>query len=233
MSSAAKSPANLVVVHAGVSDPSSTQMLADRIAQKSLEALRAAGREAAVSVVNLGDYAVDIAKTLVGGFATPELQKVIAQVARADALIAATPVYKAGVSGLFKSFIDTLDNDLIIAMPVVLAATAGSARHALVAEDGMRPLFGFLRALTTPTSVFAAPDEWSSPELTKRVARAAGELTALVLAGVRERITNGSWESYQHQFAGNAVRAEHTADDVSFDTDLMRLAAGGALKPPR
>jgi len=66
--------------------------------------------------------------------------------AEVDAIIAATPVYKAGISGLFKSFADLVDNDLLIAAPVVLAATGGTARHAMVVDDQLRPLFAFLRA---------------------------------------------------------------------------------------
>ena len=75
-----------------------------------------------------------------------ELKAAIAQVASADALICSTPVYNAGVSGLFKTFVDVLDADLLIAKPVALAATAGSARHALVVDEQMRSLFAYLRA---------------------------------------------------------------------------------------
>jgi FMN reductase len=101
----------------------------------------------------------------------------------------------------------------------------------MVADEQMRPLFAFLRALPVPTSIFAAPEDWSSPELGARIERAATELAQLVLSGVGGAITNAGWEGYQHQFGGNAIRAEHTADDVNFDSDLMRLAAGGSLRP--
>jgi FMN reductase len=86
---------------------------------------------------------------------------------------------------------------------------------------------GFLRAVSVPTSLFAAPDDWSSPALTGRVERAAHELAQLVRAGVRRSIQDAAWSGYQHKFAGNATRAEHAAADVDFDTDLMRLAVGG------
>jgi FMN reductase len=64
-----------------------------------------------------------------------ELQAAIEQIATADAVIAAAPVYKAGISGLFKSFVDVLDNDLLVAKPVLLAATTGSSRHAHVVDE--------------------------------------------------------------------------------------------------
>jgi len=110
---------------------------------------------------------------------------------------------------------------------VLLAATAGSGRHALVIDDQMRPLFAYLRALTIPTSVFAAPEDWGASELGERIDRAAIELVVMLRAKVGEQIADRAWSGYQHEFAGNAARAERTADDVDFDSPLMRLAAGG------
>jgi FMN reductase len=224
-------PFNLVVVSAGVSDPSSTRLLADRITQKSLDVLREAGTPASASVIELGPLAVDIARATVSGFPGEQLQAAIARLAAADAVIASTPVYKAGVSGLFKSFVDALDDDLLVAKPVLLAATAGSSRHALVIDAQMRPLFAYLRALTLPTSVFAAPEDWATAELGRRIERAATELAVILHAGVGHQIADRAWPSYQHQFAGNSTRAARTTADVDFDSPLMRLAAGGTAAP--
>lgn len=221
-------PIRLVVISAGVSDPSSTRLLADRIAQKSLDRLSAAGLSTSLSIIDLAPLAVDIAKAIVAGFPAERVQAAIDSLAGADAIIAATPVYKAGISGLFKSFIDLIDNDLLIAKPVVLAATAGTARHAMVADEQMRPLFAFLRALPVPTSIFAAPEDWGAPELGTRIDRAAVELGQFVLSGVGRAITETAWGSYQHQFGGNAAKAERSTGDVNFDSDLMRLATGGS-----
>jgi FMN reductase len=220
-------PTSLVVVSAGVSDPSSTRLLADRIAQKSLDLLLQTGTAASASVVELGPLAVDISRATVSGLASDQVQAAIKRLATADALIAATPVYKAGVSGLFKSFFDLLDDDLLIAKPVLLAATAGSSRHALVIDEQMRSLFAYLRALTLPTSVFAAPDDWAATDLGGRIERAATELAVMLDAGVEQRIADRAWPGYQHRFAGNATRAERTTADVDFNSPLMRLAAGG------
>jgi hypothetical protein len=140
------------------------------------------------------------------------------------AFIASTPVYKAGPSGLFTSFIDILDDDLIIARPVVLAATAGTARHALAVDDQMRPMFAYLRALTIPTSLFAAPEDWGDPALNKRIDRAAVELVLLMESGFAQKIRDASWESYQHEYGS----AGGTETDIDLDTDMMRLAAGGS-----
>ncbi len=221
-------PVTIAVISAGVSDPSSTRLLADRIAQKTLDLLHGAGTPATVTVIDLGPIAVDIARSLVSGFANEAVQDAIDRLAKADAVIAATPVYKAGISGLFKSFADLVDNDLLIAKPVILAATGGTDRHAMVVDDQLRPLFAFLRALPVPTSLYAGPDDWGSADLGHRIARAASELAVLVRSGASRSIADGSWSGYQHQFDGNATRAERSAADVDFDTDLMRLAAGGS-----
>lgn len=224
------SPVRLVVINAGVSDPSSTRLLADRLAQKSIEEFAASGRTVNLSVIDLAPLAGDIAKAIVAGFPGETLTGAFEKVAGADAVIAAAPVYKAGLSGLFKSFIDLMDNDLLIARPMILAATAGSGRHAMVLDDQMRPLFAFMRAMPVPTSVFAAPEDWSAPELGHRIARAAKELSAFVISGVGHTIAGAGWDHYQHQFGSSAARNEQGNETVDLDTDLMRLATGGAAR---
>ena len=224
-------PKRLVVVSAGTGNPSSTRQLTDRIAQKSLDLLRASEMPATAQVLELGPLAVEIARATTAGFPSEQLQAAIDRLATADAIIAATPIYKAGISGLFKSFVDLLDNDLLVAKPVLLGATGGTARHALVIDDQMRPLFAYLRALTLPTSVYAAPEDWGASELGDRIERAATELAVMLRAGVEQQVADGAWSSYQHQFAGNATRAERTAADIDFDSPLMRLAAGGRPAP--
>jgi FMN reductase len=223
----AAGPFRLAVVSAGTSDPSSTRLLADRIAERTA-ALAASGDSSTpaviINVIELRELAADISAALVSQLITPKLQQAITTLAEADGIIASTPVYKAGPSGLFTSFFDVLDNDLLIGVPVVLAATAGTARHALVADDQMRPMFAYLRAMTVPTSVFAAPEDWSDPTLNKRIDRAATELVLLLRSGFARQIRDQSWSSYQHEF-GSAGGTEIAID---LDTDLMRLATGGS-----
>lgn len=220
-------PFRLVLVSAGTGNPSSTRLLGDRVAQKTLDLLREAEAPATVSVIELGPLAVDIARATVTGIVSEDLQGAIERLAAADAVIAATPVYKAGISGLFKSFVDLLDNDLLVAKPILLAATAGSARHALVVDEQMRPLFAYMRALSLPTSLFATPEDWGAGDLGERIERAAGELEVLLRAGIGREIADRNWSAHQHEFGGNATRAERSSDDVDFDSDLMRLARGG------
>ena len=150
MNSTAQDPFKLVIVSAGTSDPSSTRLLADRISDRTCELAACHGQTVTSTVVELREIAADIASALVSQLTSPRLQTAIAALGEADGIIASTPVYKAGPSGLFTSFFDILDDDLIIARPVVLAATAGTARHGLVIDDQMRSMFAYLRGAGHP-----------------------------------------------------------------------------------
>ena len=214
----------LAVVSAGTSEPSSTRLLADRAAERAVTLATQHGNAVTVSVIELRELAAEISAALVSQLITPKLQQAITALGEADGIIAAAPVYKAGPSGLFTSFFGVLDNDLLIAKPVVLAATAGTARHALVADEAMRPMFAYLRTMTAPTSLFAAPEDWSDPALASRIDRAALELALLMESGFARAIKDQSWHSYQHEYGS----AGGTQTDIDLDTDLMRLATGGS-----
>jgi FMN reductase len=213
----------LAVISAGASDPSSTRMLADRIAERAAALAAERGNAVSVGVIDLRDISADISSALVSQLVSPRLQEAVDLLGQADGIVAAAPVYKAGASGLFTSFFHVLDNDLLIARPVVLAATAGTARHALVADDQMRPLFAYMRTMTMPTSVFAAPEDWGNPALARRIDRAALELVLMMESGFARKVRAESWDSYQH-FYGSAGGTETSID---LGSDLMRLAAGG------
>jgi FMN reductase len=215
---------SLVVVSAGASDPSSTRLLADRAAQRVTALAAQRGLALTARLIDLREHAGDIAAALTSQLLTPKLQEAVDAIGAADAIIAAAPVYKASPSGLFSSFFQILGNDALIGKPVLLAATAGTARHALVADDQMRVLFAYLRALTVPTSLFAAPEDWGDDALASRIDRAAFELVLLMESGFARQIRDESWQHYQHD-PGSAGSAELGIDTGS---DLMRLAAGGS-----
>jgi FMN reductase len=224
MTATDKQPFSLVVVTAGTSDPSSTRMLADQVAQRAADLAGRRGHEVATRVIDLRQLATEITTAMVSQLVGPKLQQAIAALGEADGIVASTPVYAAGASGLFTSFFQVLDSDLLIAKPVVLAATAGTARHALVVDEQLRSLFAYLRTMTVPTSLFAAPEDWSDPALARRVDRAALELLLLMESGFANQVRDESWHSYQHEF-GSAGGTELTID---LDSELMRLAAGGS-----
>ena len=176
----------IAVISAGLSQPSSTRLLAGKLAEATAGQLPA-GTE--VITIELRDLAHDIVNALLTGFPAPALREAIEQVVSADALIAVTPLYSGSYNGLFKSFFDVLDPGALAGKPVLIAATGGTARHSLALEHAIRPLFSYLRAITVPTAVFAATEDWGAAGgtgegLTERIERAGAELAAL--AGRRE-----------------------------------------------
>ena len=176
----------LVVVSAGLSVPSSTRLLGDQIADAVRAQVGARGEDVEVAVLELRELAVDLATTTTtGGLPTAAVAEAVNAVASADGVVAVTPVFAASYSGLFKSFFDVLDPEALVGVPVVVAATAGTARHSLVLDHAMRPLFTYLRAVVVPTGVFAATDDFGGAggdDLGDRIARAAGELADLMVA---------------------------------------------------
>ncbi|MFC5215707.1 CE1759 family FMN reductase [Streptomyces coerulescens] len=174
----------LVVVSAGLSVPSSTRLLGDRLAAA---AVGQAVDSVEVEVVELRDLAVEIAHHFTNGFPGRQLAAAIDAVTSADGLIVVTPVFSASYSGLFKSFFDVIEKDALAGLPVLIAATGGTARHSLVLEHALRPLFAHLRAVVVPTGVYAASEDWGAEGLDGRIGRAAGELAGLMqgLSGVR------------------------------------------------
>ncbi|WP_223291246.1 FMN reductase [Streptomyces avicenniae] len=211
----------IVVVSAGLSQPSSTRLLADRLVEAVRRELAREGREPQVQVVELRELATDIAGHLVTGFPAPVLRQVIGDVTGADAVIAVTPVFAASYSGLFKSFFDLIEPDALAGKPVLMGATGGTARHSLVLDHAMRPLFSYLHATAVPTAVYAASEDWGgtgdprTETLPRRVDRAARELAAL-LPG--ERVSPAP----EHG-AGESADAEEEPEVVPFAQQLAAL----------
>ena len=200
---------SLVVVSAGLSQPSSTRLLADRLSAAVDRHLRAAGIEPQIEVVELRDQAKDLVNNLLAGFPSPRLQAALDAVLAADGLIAVTPIFSASYSGLFKLFFDLVERDGFAGKPVLIAATGGTARHSLALEHAMRPLFAYLNAAVVATAVYAATEDWgrsgaaAEDSLVERIDRAALELS--VAMSVR----------------GLAARKDPFADPVPFDQLLQ------------
>ena len=176
----------IVVVSAGLSVPSSTRILADMLAAADSRGVNARVVEVGVEHIDLRGLAHALTDNLLTGFPSAELKKAIDAVHRADGVIAVTPVFSASYSGLFKTFFDVLETGVLDGKPVLAAATAGTARHSLVIEHALRPLFAYLHAIVVPTGVFAATEDFAAAgtgaegDLQKRVERAAAELAALL-----------------------------------------------------
>lgn len=217
----------IVVVSAGLGVPSSSRLLADQLAAAAERLAGTAGLEPSVTTFELRDLAVDIANNFVTGYAGPNLAEAIAAVERADAIIAVTPVFSSSYSGLFKSFIDVLEPRSLEGKIVLLGATGGSARHSLMLDFAMRPLFSYLRTRILPTAVFAAPTDWGQGDggpvsaaggLTGRIERAATELVQELARDHGTGAAGGAAEGAV-QLPAVATRPE----DKSFEELLMDL----------
>ena len=180
------STCSVVVVTAGLSEPSSSRLLADRLVAAVDRHLGDAGIEPDVEVIELRELARHLADHLLTGFPDPKLQAALDAVQAADGVIAVTPIFSASYSGLFKLFFDLLDRDTFDGKPVLIAATGGTPRHSLAIEHALRPLFAYLKAATVPTGVYAATEDWGQAGVTvdgslvERIDRAAQELSAAV-----------------------------------------------------
>ncbi len=114
-----------------------------------------------------------------------EARAIIAAIEEADGLIVGSPVYKGSYAGLFKHLIDFVDPLALAGKPVVITATGGGHRHALVVEHQLRPLFGFFAAQTAPTAIYASDHDFRDGVLIDsavraRVAQAAAEFDRAV-----------------------------------------------------
>lgn len=176
----------IAVVAAGLSNPSSTRMLADRMAGAAVAELASVGVDAEVVTFELRDVAHEIMNMMLTGFAPADLASMIEQITTADAVIAVTPIFSTSYSGLFKSWIDVLDPDALTGTPVWIGANAGTARHSLAIDYAIRPLFAYLHADAISSGVFAASSDWGSnadevAPLGKRIEKGAKELASRLL----------------------------------------------------
>ncbi|MBM7124459.1 FMN reductase [Dyella flava] len=138
-------------------------------------------------VVELTRIARPLGQSIIRSELPLEVEKELQRIESADLVLAAAPVYRGSYPGLFKHLFDLIDTDALVNVPVLLAATGGSERHALVIEHQLRPLFGFMQALTLPIGVYGTPPDFegervTDPLLLERIAVAA-ERAAAVLGG--------------------------------------------------
>jgi FMN reductase len=179
---------SLVVVSAGLGQPSTTRLLADRVSAAVDRHLGDEGVAARIEVIELREHAQDLTNNLLTGFPSPRLQAAIDAVLKADGLVAVTPIFSASYSGLFKMFFDVIDRDGLAGKPTLIAATGGSTRHSLAIDFALRPLFAYLSAAVVATGVYAAAEDWggggvaAEGSLVERIERAARELAGAMVA---------------------------------------------------
>lgn len=167
--------------------PSKTKVFVDHIA-----GLVAQGLDASHAVFDIEDLGPSLAPARRLGDLDAQARAIVDQILGAGVLVVGSPTFKGSYTGLFKHFIDLLDPSSLRGKPVVLAATGGGERHALVVEHQLRPLFGFFEAQTIPTGVYASDRDFAdgvliSESIRQRAQQAAHE--ALRLAGRPQNVT--------------------------------------------
>lgn len=177
---------NLVAISAGLSTPSSSRLLTDKLIEGTRNELSDCGEQVMVRSFELRDYAHDVTNALLNGYPSEELSVLIKALAESDGAIFVTPIFTTSYSGLFKSFVDILEVDLLEGKPVLLGATGGTTRHSLAIDYSLRPLFTYLHAEPVSTGVFAASSDWGGDAdqvapLGKRVTRGSRELAKAMM----------------------------------------------------
>ncbi|AVT02861.1 FMN reductase [Paracidovorax avenae] len=148
-------PLRLAAVSGGLQSPSRTATLAEHLMDLIAHAVPCEQH-----LVELGRLAPQFAGAVRRSELPDAVERELTAVEQADALVVATPVYRGAYSGLFKHFFDFIHQDALIDKPVLLAATGGSERHALVIDHQLRPLFSFFQARTLPLGVYATDKDF-------------------------------------------------------------------------
>lgn len=187
--STASLPLRVVAVSGSLTAPSRTTTLVEAITT-------ALGRVLTIEshVITLNNLGPHLAGALTRKQLPAEAERELQRIENADLLVVATPVYRASFTGLFKHLFDFVDQYALVDTPVLLAATGGSERHALIIEHQLRPLFGFFQSLALPVGVYAHDSDFenyviANERLTDRIEKAIARALPLVRSSLVEKQT--------------------------------------------
>ncbi|MCU1585813.1 MAG: msuE [Microbacteriaceae bacterium] len=177
----------IVGVSGSLTAPSRTTALVEEI-------IRVLGEELDVDahIIRLSELGPSFAGTLVRSELPPLVEAELQRVESADLLVVASPVYRASFTGMFKHLFDFVDQYALVDTPILLAATGGTERHALIIEHQFRPLFSFFQSLTLPLGVYAHDSDFtdylvSSPALADRIRKVIERSLPLIRSNAAER----------------------------------------------
>lgn len=149
-------PLRIVAVSGGLQRPSRAATLAEHVLGLIGENMRSEQQ-----LIELGELAPQLAGALWRSQLPEAVERQLVAVEQADVLVVSTPVYRGSYTGLFKHFFDFIHQDALVDTPILLAATGGSERHALVIDHQLRPLFSFFQARTLPLGVYATDRDFA------------------------------------------------------------------------
>lgn len=148
-------PLRIVAVSGGLQRPSKAAALAEHLMDLIADEVLCEQR-----LVELGQLAPQLAGAVWRSQLPETVERELAAVEQADIVVVATPVYRGAYTGLFKHFFDFIHQDALVDKPILLAATGGSERHALMIDHQLRPLFSFFQARTLPLGVYATDKDF-------------------------------------------------------------------------
>jgi len=157
----------VVAVSGSLNHPSKTTVLVEEIVGALARALPIESH--LITLTDLGPF---LAGALTRSQLPPEAEAELQRIESADVLVVASPVYRASFTGLFKHLFDFIDQYALVDTPVLLAASGGSERHALIIEHQFRPLFAFFQALTLPVGIYAHDSDFTDYKLSNETLRA-------------------------------------------------------------
>ncbi|MFC6280675.1 MULTISPECIES: NADPH-dependent FMN reductase [Polaromonas] len=170
--------ATVLLIAGSPSEQSRSAALLDAVAERLL-------RHKGVAVERLNIRELPAPALLLADWNHPALVKAIAQVAKAQAIVVSTPVYKAAYSGVLKVFLDLLSQTALKDKTVLPLATGGSPHHMLALDYALRPVLQALSARHILPGVYAvdaqvpqAADKSYSvgPEVAARLDESVGRL---------------------------------------------------------
>ncbi|RRD53612.1 hypothetical protein EII12_01015 [Buchananella hordeovulneris] len=208
-----------VVIDASLSEAATSARLGDQLIERLPEQWQ-------VQRLQLRPLAHELVDNLLTGFPSPALEQMQAAVQEAEVAIVLTPTYQAGYSGLLKLFFDTLPEQSLAGTAVLIGATGGTARHALMVEHAVRPLLSYLHAVVVPTALFVAADDWGGIQgadeqdgpgaLARRLDRAVAELKLLaqLVQGLPTEVVEPSAPTAERKVDDGLAFARTKVDDL-------------------
>lgn len=229
-------PVRLAVVSGGMGDSSLTGRLARRLADAAAAELADHGLTADLQEVPLRPLALPVAHAHVGTAREPRLEEALQTVLAAEALVFAGPTYKASLAGIPRAFWELVEDGALGGVPTLLGATGGTARHSLVLDTSLRPLFAQLGAQVLPKAVFAATDDWGggpasadgTAALARRIdaaGRSLGEAVLQARAATGMMVTAPASPAAAAADAGRTVPGTQATDTGAPSPELTPFAA--------
>jgi FMN reductase len=168
----------LVGIAGSFNRPSKTYALVEHIA-----GLAAGNYGFSTEIYDLKDVGPSLGTALSRSELDDQARQVLDDIVQADVLVIGSPTYKGSYPGLFKHLIDLIEPSELRSKPIIISATGGGDRHALIVEHQLRPLFGFFMAHTLPTAVYASDRDFvdykvASEALSGRIGSVVDELAA-------------------------------------------------------